>query len=109
MRISTGGKQLWGPGNLEQERHRTGEFPRMGAFEVFILSSASGPKGSTCLIHEAYSKLHHGRWPTVYKIPLNTFRDKYGYRIMIRCYGTGVFRIEFRNSEITVCLVRFTG
>jgi len=65
LKSMKGGKQLWGPANLEQERHRAGEFPRIGAFEVYILSSASGPKGSTCLVHEAYSKLHHGRWPTV--------------------------------------------
>ena len=35
------------------------------AFEVFILSSISTPKGSQVVVHEASSKLHDGRWPTV--------------------------------------------
>jgi len=65
LKAIKGGKLLWGPANLEQDRHRSGEFPRIGAFEVFILSSVSTPKGSLCLIHEAFSKLHNGRWPTV--------------------------------------------
>eukprot|EP00961_Rhodomonas_salina_P074887 1005762-Rhodomonas_salina.2 len=42
-----------------------GEFPRMGAFEVFILSTVETDKGLQQVIHEAYSKLHHNRWPTV--------------------------------------------
>lgn len=37
----------------------------MGAFEVFILSTVETDKGLQQVIHEAYSKLHHNRWPTV--------------------------------------------
>ena len=65
LKAMKGGKALWGPNNLEQDRHRAGEFPRIGAFEVYVLSSVKTPKGSQCLIHEAFSKLHNGRWPTL--------------------------------------------
>ena len=53
------------PSNLEQERHREGEFPRIGAFEVYILSSVQTDKGTQTIVQEAFSKLHHNRWPTV--------------------------------------------
>lgn len=65
LKAMKGGKQLWGPTNLEQERHREGEFPRIGAFEVYILSSVSTDKGTQTIVQEGYSKLHHNRWPTV--------------------------------------------
>uniref|UniRef100_A0A6T8IZZ7 Uncharacterized protein n=1 Tax=Hemiselmis andersenii TaxID=464988 RepID=A0A6T8IZZ7_HEMAN len=65
LKAMKGGKTLWGPSNLEQERHREGEFPRIGAFEVFILSSVQTDKGAQTIVHEAFSKLHHNRWPTV--------------------------------------------
>ena len=42
-----------------------GEFPRIGAFEVFILSTVENEKGHQQVIQEAYSKLHNNRWPTV--------------------------------------------
>jgi hypothetical protein len=65
LKAMKGGKALWGPSNLEQERHKEGEFPRIGAFEVYILSSVHTDKGTQTIVQEGYSKLHHNRWPTV--------------------------------------------
>ncbi len=65
LKAFKGAKASWTPANLEQERHRSGEFPRIGSFEVFVISSyTSKDKGLQCSVQEVYSKLGLGRWPT---------------------------------------------
>ena len=65
LKAMKGGKALWSVANLEGDRHREGEFPRIGAFEIFVLSSNVTPKGTQVIVQEVYTKLHNGRWPTV--------------------------------------------
>ncbi len=65
LKASKGSKTAWSAANLEQERQHTGEFPRSGAFEVYVISShTSKDKGLQISVQEAYSKLSLGRWPT---------------------------------------------
>eukprot|EP00290_Baffinella_frigidus_P054150 CAMPEP_0180347502 /NCGR_PEP_ID=MMETSP0989-20121125/4432_1 /TAXON_ID=697907 /ORGANISM="non described non described, Strain CCMP2293" /LENGTH=484 /DNA_ID=CAMNT_0022336687 /DNA_START=372 /DNA_END=1826 /DNA_ORIENTATION=+ len=65
LKAMKGGKKKWGPANLEQDRHKEGEFPRIASFEVFVLSTVKTDKGKQTVIHEAYSKLHSNRWPII--------------------------------------------
>jgi hypothetical protein len=93
LKAMKGGKKGWGPSNLEQERHKEGEFPRIGAFEVFVLSTVETESGKQTVIHEAFSKLHSNRWPII--------------NILVHRVVKALARICKRDSSVPRCSAVF--